>query len=114
MHARTHAHTHTLTLTLTHTHSHTHTHTHTHTCTHHTTFCKYSILTFSPIPCLQDPDSLTSIEDELEGTMAQISWANDNIEKLQEDIVTFEDMKVNKLCPTCTMLLLIHSILQVP
>ena len=31
--------------------------------------------------------------------MAQISWANDNIEKLQEDIVTFEDMKVNKLCP---------------
>lgn len=44
--------------------------------------------------CLKDPETLASIEDELEGAMAQISWANDNIEKLQEDIVTFEDMKV--------------------
>ena len=53
----------------------------------------------------QDPDTLSSIEDELEGAMAQISWANDNIEKLQEDIVTFEDMKVGCTAPSLAVLL---------
>ena len=37
---------------------------------------------------------LDSIEEELEAQLAQISWANDCIEKLQEDIVIFEDTKV--------------------
>lgn len=37
---------------------------------------------------------LDSIEEELEALLAQISWANDCIEKLQEDIVIFEDTKV--------------------
>lgn len=37
---------------------------------------------------------LDSIEEELEALLAQISWANDCIEKLQEDIVIFEDIKV--------------------
>ena len=58
--------------------------------------------------CSQDPEALSSIEDELEGAMAQISWANDNIEKLQEDIVTFEDMKVG-----CMLWLITNGVLCV-
>lgn len=38
---------------------------------------------------------LITLEDELDALVAQISWANDCIEKLQEDIVAFEDMRVS-------------------
>jgi kinesin family protein 4/21/27 len=42
----------------------------------------------------EDIETLTSIEDELEALSAEINWVNDSIDKLQQDIMTFEDTKV--------------------
>ena len=37
---------------------------------------------------------LCRVEEELDALLAQIAWANDCIENLQEEIVEFEDIKV--------------------
>ena len=39
---------------------------------------------------------LTSIDEEHEAVVAQISWANECIENLQEEVVAFEDTKVRE------------------
>ena len=39
---------------------------------------------------------LTSIDEEHEAVVAQISWANECIENLQEEVVAFEDAKVRE------------------
>ena len=39
---------------------------------------------------------LATIEEELDALVAQISWANDCIEKLQDEIVAYEDTRVSE------------------
>lgn len=39
---------------------------------------------------------LTSIDEEHEAVVAQISWANECIENLQDEVVAFEDTKVRR------------------
>ncbi|XP_019852103.1 PREDICTED: kinesin-like protein KIF21A [Amphimedon queenslandica] len=55
----------------------------------------------------EDSETLASLEEEYEALSAQINWTNDSIDKLQEEIVAFEDIKTES--DTADTTALIHT-----
>ena len=52
--------------------------------------CGYNILNHTP----QDPEELTSIEEDLDSLLANVEYIQSNIVELQNELIAVDDSKV--------------------
>ena len=60
--------------------------------------CAYNKLNHTPTP--QDPEELTSIEEDLDSLLANVEYIQSNIVELQNELIAVDDSKVNYIIRT--------------